>query len=254
MNDWSGKLSISPTRNAMAETASQYAVQKLVAALARKSRVRLLAATGASQLEFLERVTASKEIEWNRIELFHLDEYIGLGETHPASFAGYIQQRIVNRTGIPMIHLLDGLGNPEKVIGKMNAAVSGASIDVAFIGIGENGHLAFNDPPADFETEVPYLRVRLDEACRRQQVGEGWFRSLEEVPTEALSMSVRQILKSESIICVVPDNRKAAVMKAVVEGPVTPQVPASILRIHPDIRIFLDADSASSLAYHIPAG
>lgn len=247
MNHWEGKVSVLSTREAMALAASEYAIAKLAAALHRKPRVRLLAATGASQLEFLEHVTASKRIDWKRVELFHLDEYLGMGESHPASFAGYIRQRIVNPTGIRMFHLLDGLGDPEEVIKRINAAVSEAPIDVAFVGIGENGHLAFNDPPADFETEIPYLRVRLDEACRRQQVGEGWFRSLDDVPTEAISMSVRQILKSESIICVVPDERKAAAVKAVIEGRVTPTVPASILGTHPDTRLFLDAGSASLL-------
>jgi glucosamine-6-phosphate deaminase len=248
MSDWKGRISISATKEAMARDAAEYAIQKLTDALDRKPQVRLLAATGASQLEFLDLVTASRQIDWRRVELFHLDEYIGISETHPASFARYIRQRIVEKTGIVKFHLLDGARNPDEMIAEMNSLIATAPIDVAFTGIGENAHLAFNDPPADFDTEVPYLRVRLDDACRKQQLGEGWFASFDDVPKEAISMSVRQILKSGSIICVVPDTRKAAAVKAALEGPISPQVPASILRTHPDVRLFLDRNSASLLS------
>jgi glucosamine-6-phosphate deaminase len=248
MSDWKGRISISATKEAMARDAAEYAIQKLTDALDRKPQVRLLAATGASQLEFLDLVTASRQIDWRRVELFHLDEYIGISETHPASFARYIRQRIVEKTGIVKFHLLDGARNPDEMIAEMNSLIATAPIDVAFTGIGENAHLAFNDPPADFDTEVPYLRVRLDDACRKQQLGEGWFASFDDVPKEAISMSVRQILKSGSILCVVPDTRKAAAVKAALEGPISPQVPASILRTHPDVRLFLDRNSASLLS------
>src|SRR6185312_8880770 len=247
MSDWNGKISTSATKEAMARDACEHAIKKLSDALDRKRQVRLLAATGASQLDFLGLVKASRQIDWPRVELFHLDEYIGISETHPASFARYIRERIVEKTGIVKFHLLDGSGKPDEVIARMNSMIAAAPIDVAFAGIGENAHLAFNDPPADFETEVPYLRVRLDEACRRQQLGEGWFASFDDVPKEAISMSVRQILKSESILCIVPDTRKAAAVKAAVEGPITPHVPASILRTHPDVRLFLDRNSAGLL-------
>lgn len=248
MSDWNGNISISATKDAMARDASEHAIKKLRDALDRKPQVRLLAATGASQFEFLDLVTASRQIDWPRVELFHLDEYIGMNETHPASFARYIRERIIEKTGIVKFHLLDGARNPDEVIAGMNAMIAAAPIDVAFVGIGENAHLAFNDPPADFDTEVPYLRVRLDDACRKQQMGEGWFASFDDVPKEAISMSVRQILKSESILCIVPDARKAAAVKAAVEGPITPQAPASILRKHLDVRLFLDRNSASLLS------
>jgi glucosamine-6-phosphate deaminase len=247
MNDWNGKISISATKNAMAKVACEYAVNKLTLALSRKPAIRLLVATGAAQFEFLELLTAAKQIDWERVELFHLDEYIGIPETHPASFVGYIKKRIIDKTRIQKAHLLDGLRDPGELLSELNAIVAEAPIDVAFVGIGENAHLAFNDPPADFDVEDPYLRVQLDETCRKQQVGEGWFASLDAVPKEAFSMSVRQILKARSILCVVPDKRKAPAVKAVVDGPITPRVPASILRTHNDVRLFLDVDSASLL-------
>lgn len=231
----------------MARAAADYAVDKLTAALQQHESVRLLAATGASQIEFLQNVVAAPKIDWNRIELFHLDEYIGIGIDHPASFAGYIRDRIIKPARIPRYHLLDGAGSPEQVIRAASDAVSAAPIDVAFVGIGENGHLAFNDPPADFETDQPYIIVELDEKCRRQQVGEGWFAGVDDVPRRAISMSIRQILKSKAIVCTVPDKRKSEAVKAALTGPVTPDVPASILQTHPDVRFFLDENSARLL-------
>jgi glucosamine-6-phosphate deaminase len=247
MTDWPKLVSISPNRDAMARAAADYAVRKLTAALEQNESVRLLAATGASQLEFLKYVVAAPNIDWNRIELFHLDEYIGIGIDHHASFAGYIRDRIIKPTGIPRYHLLDGAGDPAQEIRAASEAVSAAPIHVAFVGIGENGHLAFNDPPADFETEQPYLIVDLDEKCRLQQVGEGWFAGINDVPARAISMSVRQILKSKAIVCTVPDERKSDAVKASLTGPVTPHVPASILQTHPDVRFFLDENSARLL-------
>jgi glucosamine-6-phosphate deaminase len=232
----------------MARAAADYAVDKLTAALKQLESVRLLAATGASQLEFLQYVVAAPKIDWNRIELFHLDEYIGIGIDHPASFAGYIRDRIIKPTGIARYHLLDGAGDPEQVIRAASEAVSAVPIDVAFVGIGENGHLAFNDPPADFETDRPYLIVDLDEKCRSQQVGEGWFAGFNDVPKRAISMSIRQILKSKAIVCTVPDERKSEAVKAALTGSVSPDVPASILQTHPDVRFFLDENSARLLS------
>ncbi len=179
--------------------------------------------------------------------MFHLDEYVGLPVEHPASFRKYLLERLIRKTGMGKYHLLDGEKEPEKVIREVGRELNSAPVDVAFVGIGENGHLAFNDPPADFETEEPYLVVRLDEACRRQQVGEGWFGALAEVPERAISMSVRQILKAREIICVVPDARKARAVKECFEGRVTPSAPASILRTHENVTVYLDRDSAALL-------
>jgi glucosamine-6-phosphate deaminase len=240
-------VKIFPTKNSLAEAAADHAAQSLCNLLTRRHSVRLLAATGASQIEFLEQLTAKRDIDWTRIELFHLDEYAGLGIDHPASFARYIKERIVRPTGIVHYHLLDGARDPREMLREIDREITSAPIDLAFVGIGENGHLAFNDPPADFETEEPYLLVELDRACREQQVGEGWFPSLDDVPKQAISVSIPQLLKSREILCVVPDARKAAAVKACLEGPMSPEAPASVLRAHPNTTIFLDTDSASLL-------
>jgi len=180
--------------------------------------------------------------------MFHLDEHVGLPITHPASFRKYLRERLIDKVGVGQYHLLDGTGDAGEVARRVGKAISTAPVDVAFVGIGENGHLAFNDPPADFETDEPYLVVRLDEACRRQQVGEGWFGDVSEVPQEAISMSVRQILKAKEIICVVPDARKAHAVKMCFEGEISPMAPASILRTHPNATVYLDEDSARLLS------
>ncbi len=180
--------------------------------------------------------------------MFHLDEYVGLPISHPASFRKYLLERLIRKVGIRKYHLLDGDGDTSHVVGSVGKALREAPVDVAFAGIGENGHLAFNDPPADFETEDPYLIVDLDEACVRQQVGEGWFANISEVPRQAISMSVRQLLKAREIICVVPDERKAPAVKLCFEGEISPMAPASILRTHPAATIYLDRESASLLS------
>lgn len=208
---------------------------------------RVVAATGTSQIEFLGALTNSPDIAWTKVELFQLDEYIGLSVSHPASFSRYLQERLVAKTGITRYHALDGMENPKVLVRNANAEIASIRVDVAFVGIGENGHLAFNDPPADFDTEDPYLIVMLDETCRSQQVSEGWFAELSAVPQQAISMSVRQILKAQQLICVVPELRKAAAVRAALEGPVSPRVPASILRTHPQATMYLDKESASGL-------
>jgi glucosamine-6-phosphate deaminase len=179
--------------------------------------------------------------------MFHLDEYIGIPIEHPASFRKYLLERLIQKTGIEKYYLLDGEANPTEVCRDVGRTLTATPVDVAFVGIGENGHLAFNDPPADFETEDSYLIVTLDEVCRSQQVNEGWFSSLSEVPGKAISMSVRQILKSDEIICVVPDARKAQAVKLCFEREISPMAPASILRNHPNTTVFLDRDSARLL-------
>lgn len=231
----------------LAADAADQAASILRKAISEKGAARIIAATGASQFEFLDALTAMPGIDWSRVEMFHLDEYIGLPMSHPASFRSYLLKRLINKVGIIRYHLLDGESDPALVAREVGAKLASAPIDVAFVGIGENGHLAFNDPPADFETEEPYLVVNLDEACRRQQMGEGWFATLADVPLSALSMSVRQILKAQEIICVVPDARKARAVAACFEGQVSPEVPASILRTHPRCTVYLDDDSAALL-------
>ena len=238
---------IFPNKVQMSAAAASHAAAVLRKRLDQQKNLRLVAATGASQLLFLQHLAQESSIDWSRVELFHLDEYIGLGEDHPASFARYIRQQIIEPLHISRYHLLNGTRPPADVIAEANTVISQSPIDLSFVGIGENGHLAFNDPPADFQTEQPYILVELDKACRQQQVNEGWFPSLDAVPRQAISMSIQQILKSGEIICVVPGPQKAKAVQASLEGPICPEVPASILRTHPHVTFFLDKDAASQL-------
>jgi glucosamine-6-phosphate deaminase len=235
----------------MSLAAARHAAQALRAAIQTRGGARIIAATGASQFDFLEALTAAPGVDWTRVEMFHLDEYVGLPIDHHASFRKYLLERLIHKTAMTRYHLLDGEHDAARVAEDVGREIGRAAVDVAFVGIGENGHLAFNDPPADFDTEDPYLIVTLDAACRQQQVGEGWFASVADVPSHAISMSVRQILKSREIICVVPDARKAQAVKACLEGPVSAMAPASILQTHPNTTIYLDRDSAALLT---PAG
>jgi glucosamine-6-phosphate deaminase len=231
----------------LGEAAAAQAAGAIQRAITERGHARILAATGASQFDFLAALTGRKDIHWASVEMFHLDEYIGISADHPASFRKYLLERLIRPTGIRRHHLLDGEADPSDVCRRVGTAIREAPIDCAFAGIGENGHLAFNDPPADFTTNEPYLVVQLDAACRRQQVGEGWFKTIDEVPTQAISISVRQLLAAREIICVVPDARKAEAVRASLEGPVTPQVPASILQTHPNVTVYADAQSAALL-------
>lgn len=242
------KVEIFRDKASLAQAAEGRASDIMRAAIAGRGCARIIAATGASQFEFLEALTKA-DIDWNKVELFHLDEYIGLAMNHPASFRKYLMERLISKTGISRYHFLDGnASDPAQMAEQVGAELNSAPIDVAFVGIGENGHLAFNDPPADFASEKPYLVVALDEACRRQQVGEGWFSNVSEVPRQAVSMSVRQILKAQEIVAVVPDARKARAVKACMEGEITPLLPASILRTHSRTTLYLDHASASGLS------
>jgi glucosamine-6-phosphate deaminase len=228
--------------------AAEQAASAVRRSIQEHGRARIIVATGTSQIEFLDALTGARNIDWQRVEMFHLDEYVGLPITHPASFRKYLLERLIHKTGIAQYHLLDGNGDPREVARRVGETLTSAPVDIAFAGIGENGHLAFNDPPADFQTEDPYLVVTLDEACRHQQVGEGWFANISEVPRHAISMSVRQILKANEIIAVVPDARKAPAVKLCFEGEISPMAPASILRKHPAATVYLDRESASLLS------
>jgi glucosamine-6-phosphate deaminase len=238
-----------PTKEAMAAAAAEQAAATLRDAIARQGRARVIAATGASQFEFLDALTRAPGIDWPRTTFFHLDEYVGIPDTHPASFRRYLRERLADRVHPGEFHFIEGdAADPQAECRRVGALLTHQPIDVAFVGIGENGHLAFNDPPADFETEEPYLVVDLDEACRRQQLGEGWFAKLDDVPRRAISISIRQLLKAREILCIVPDARKAAAVRDCLKGEVTPMHPASILQKHPQTTAFLDADSAALLA------
>ena len=231
----------------LGEAAARDAAALIHDAITSRDVAYIIAATGASQFEFLVALILH-DIDWQRVEFFHLDEYVGLSETHPASFRRYLTERIIDRIHPKAFHLINGeAADPQAECRRVGELISQHTIDLAFVGIGENGHLAFNDPPADFETEEPYLVVTLDEACRRQQIGEGWFKTIDEVPVQAISMSIQQILKTRHILGIVPDQRKAQAVKACVEMDVSPMRPASILQQHLSVRLYLDRESSALL-------
>lgn len=234
----------------MAAEAAKQATDVINKIISEKDQINLILATGSSQFEVLENLTNNPEINWGKVVMFHLDEYIGIPESHPASFRKYLKDRFINKVkGLKASYFLNGnTGNPEEECERLNNIIKDHPIDLALVGIGENGHLAFNDPPADFDTEAPYIVVDLDERCRKQQMGEGWFNNLEDVPKQAISMSIKQILKSKTIICSVPGKRKSEAVINCLEGEVTNLHPASILQKHADCTIYLDEDSASLLS------
>ena len=240
-------LKIFNDKKSLSKAAADHAASAIREAIEARGRARIVAATAASQIDFLEALTHEPRIDWSTVEAFHLDEYIGVPITHEGSFRKMLLERLIQKTGITKYHLLDGERDPAETVARVGAELASAPIDIAFLGIGENGHLAFNDPPADFETEEPYLIVNLDEACRRQQVGEKWFATIDDVPKQAISMSIRQIMKAKELIAVVPDTRKAHAVKDCFEGEITPMHPASILRTHADATIYLDRYSAALL-------
>ncbi len=242
-------ISISAHAKELGEQAGTLARELIQQAITRDGRANIILATGASQFETI-RVLVAADIDWSKVSMFHLDEYIGLSVTHQASFRKYLTERFINQLPVPLNapYLINGEVRPEEECERLNTIIRDHPIDVALVGIGENGHLAFNDPPADFDTEKPYIVVTLDEPCRRQQLNEGWFPALENVPQQAISMSIKQIMKSAAIICSVPDERKATAVKNSIEQTISNQFPASILQAHPNCYFFLDQASASLLS------
>lgn len=245
------KLAVFNTKIEMGQAAAAQAADLLKEAIARQGQATFIAATGASQFEFLEALVATPGIDWASTTMFHLDEYVDMPDTHPASFRRYLQARLIDRVRPGTVHLIQGDSpeGPEAECQRLNRLLAASKVDVAFVGIGENGHLAFNDPPADFDTEDPYIVVELNEACRRQQLGEGWFPTLDDVPRYAISMSIKQIMATRNIVCTVPDLRKAQAVYDCFTGEITPLHPASILRRHERTFVFLDKDSASLLPH-----
>jgi len=241
------KIEVFFSKIELAQAAAGDAVAAISEAISERGEARMIAATGASQFEFLDALTKSAGIDWSRVEMFHLDEYVGMSDQAPASFCRYLRERLIDKVGLKRYHLLDGRQAPEAVISRVSAEIRKAPIDIAFVGVGENGHLAFNDPPADFDTDEAYIVVNLDEACRRQQLGEGWFPSLDDVPSQAISMTIRQIMKSKQILCIAPDARKAKAVHACFGGEVSPMAPASMLQRHPNATVYLDQASAARL-------
>jgi glucosamine-6-phosphate deaminase len=240
------QVEVFSTKEALGKKAAEVGAAAIKHAIATKGHADIILATGASQFEMLQHLVTIPEIQWNLVTAFHLDEYIGVADTHPASFRKYLRERFVAKVPpLKNFFFVEGDKDPQKECDRLNALISRYKIDVAFLGIGENGHLAFNDPPADFDTTDPYIVVNLDEACRKQQMGEGWFKSIDEVPRQAISMSIKQIMKSDVLILAVPDKRKANAVRNVRFGPVSNMCPSSILQRHPNCTLFLDTDSAS---------
>jgi glucosamine-6-phosphate deaminase len=238
----------------LGKSAGSAAAELIREAIKTQGYANIILATGTSQFETLNQLIAEPDIDWSRVTMFHLDEYIALPITAKASFRKYLKERFLDKVpALKAAYLIDGENNPEEECKRLAGLISAHPIDVALVGVGENGHLAFNDPPADFDTEQAYLVVALDEQCRRQQLNEGWFNSLEEVPRQAISMSVKQILKAKHIICSVPDSRKALAVKNCLEQPVDNRYPASILQVHPDCTYYLDEASASLLSADVLA-
>lgn len=242
-------IQIHSTKQSSGQAAAEAGAKAIRHAIATRGHANIIVATGASQFAMIEHLVTLPDIRWDRVTAFHLDEYVGIAITHPASFRKYLWERFQKLLPLPLkaFHYLDGETDAAGECARVGAIIRQHPIDVAFVGIGENGHLAFNDPPADFETDEPYLVVALDEDCRRQQLGEGWFASLAEVPTHAISMSIRQIMKSAEIIATVPDARKAVAVQKSLEGPIGPMVPSSILQQHPRCGIYLDTQSSALL-------
>ena len=236
------------TKEELGKEAAKKGASFINQAIKEKGSATIIVATGASQFEMIEALVNS-DIDWSKVEAFHLDEYLGMSITHDASFRKYLKERFVDKVkNMKAFHYIEGDSDDIKgEIKRLNDLISSKSIDVAFVGVGENGHLAFNDPPADFEITDPYIIVDLDQACRKQQMGEGWFPTLQDVPLQAISMSIKQILKSEHIINTVPDERKANAIKCAMEGKVSTLCPASILQTHPSCYWYLDTNSASKL-------
>lgn len=243
------EINISASPKELGKAAASAAADLIRKAIEIKDSANIILATGTSQFETLNNLIAEKGIDWSKVVMFHLDEYIGLPVTHPASFRKYLQERFVAKVpALKAAYLVNGETDPKEECERLGQFITKYPIDVALVGIGENGHLAFNDPPADFETDAPYIVVELDEPCRKQQLGEGWFKSLDEVPRKAISMSVKQIMKSKHIICSVPDQRKASAVKNTVEQKVSNNYPATILQLHDDCTLYLDESSAAFLA------
>jgi glucosamine-6-phosphate deaminase len=241
------KISISQTSKELGIHAAEYSAKILNQCIQERGKARLLLSTGKSQFDTLEALVL-QDIDWSRVEMFHLDEYTDISEEHPASFRKYLKERFLSKAPVGRAHLISGDGDLYEEIRGLTSAIREEPIDLALIGIGENAHIAFNDPPADFDTKEAYRIVALDRKCRQQQVGEGWFSSVDDVPKLAVSMTVHQIMLSRAIVSCVPFAVKADAIKKTMENEVTNQIPATILKTHPQFALFLDQDSASLLA------
>ncbi|MCE7058438.1 glucosamine-6-phosphate deaminase [Dyadobacter sp. CY343] len=243
------KIEIFDNKEELGAAAGRYVAELLRGIISEKGFANIILATGTSQFDTIDQLIKENDIDWSVVTMFHLDEYIGLPISHPASFRKYLQERFLAQVpALKEAHLINGENEANIEVARVSQLITNCPVDIALVGVGENGHLAFNDPPADFETEEPYLIVDLDDACRHQQMGEGWFQAFDEVPKQAISMSIRQIMKSDHIICSVPDARKATAVKNSLENEVSNIFPASILQQHNNCTFFLDKHSADLLS------
>ena len=237
------KINISENSVELGRAAAADAAARLRAAISAQGEARIVLSTGASQFDMFEALV-KEDVDWSKVEMFHLDEYIALPITHKASFRKYLRERFVSRVPIKSVNFVDTEGDVKKAIEEVSAKLLEKPVDLGLIGIGENGHIAFNDPPADFGTEDCYIVVNLDDNCKRQQVREGWFPTVADVPSQAVSMSVHRIMMCRSIISVVPHEVKARAVAETLSRPVCPEVPATMLKMHPDWTLYLDRNSA----------
>jgi len=237
-------INIFETPVELGQAAAKYSADIINEAITRKGKARIVLSTGASQFETIKALIETN-VDWSKVEMFHLDEYIGLPESHPASFRNYLKARFLSRVAVKQAYLVDGEDDPQKVIAYLSAEIGKEPVDIGLIGIGENAHIAFNDPPADFETEDPFICVTLNDTCKQQQVREGWFATIDDVPKQAISMSVHQIMQCRHIVSCVPYTVKAKAIKDMLENKLTNTIPATMLKKHPDSALFLDRDSAS---------
>lgn len=239
-------IQVSPTPKELGEAAARTIADLLKEAVACQGYARIILSTGASQFETIDALTGL-DVPWPQVEMFHLDEYVALPESHIASFRKYLKERFVSKVPLKAAHFVNGEGDVKANIAELTAELRKAPVDVGVIGIGENGHIAFNDPPADFDTEEAYKIVDLDERCKLQQVGEGWFAGVDDVPRQAVTMCVKQILSCRHIISAVPHSVKADAVRKTITQPVSPLIPATILKTHADWRLFIDNASAAQL-------
>lgn len=238
------RITISPDAEKLGRNAAREAAEIIRSAIQKDGCARIVLSTGASQFTTLEALVKAAEIDWRKVEMFHLDEYVGLSIDHKASFRKYLRERFVEKTNVGQAHFVDGTpGCIQELTKKLNAG----PIHLGMIGIGQNAHIAFNDPPADFETEEAYIVVRLNETCKRQQVHEGWFATTKEVPCEAISMSVKQIMQCQRIISAVPYQEKADAVAATLHRSLTNEIPATMLKTHPAFSLYVDWDSFSKV-------
>ncbi len=237
------KIVICPDDRDLGAQAARLASEKINAAISERGTARIVLSTGASQFTTLEALVR-EDVDWTRVEMYHLDEYAGLDVTHPASFRLYLQERFISKVRLKDVHLVDGTASG---IEALTASIRQAPVDLGLVGIGENGHIAFNDPPADFETQEAYIFVDLNDACKRQQVREGWFERIGDVPKQAVSMTVSEILKCRSVISAVPYAVKADAVRKTLYEDRTPDIPATVLKSHPDFTLFVDRDAFSSV-------